>query len=105
MCGNFNNVKTDINMQPALIKLYHKQPEIPLKTENSTIEWFLNSGMKPKRSKTWDMKFQWLKDKEVLEKLTFYWYRSINNDTDYFTKHHPPIHHCQMRPRYIHTSN
>ena len=29
----------------------------------------------------------------------------INNDADYFTERHPPIHHRQMRPQYIHTSN
>ena len=29
----------------------------------------------------------------------------MNNDADYFTKHHPPIYHCQMRSWYIHTSN
>ena len=62
-------------------------------------------GMKPKRSKTWDMKWHWLRDKEVIEQLRVYWYKLTNNDADYFTKHHLPIHHRQMRPRYIHTSN
>ena len=61
--------------------------------------------MKPKRSKTWGLKWHWLRDKEVLEKLRLYWERGENNDADYFTKHHPPIYHPQMPPRYIHTSN
>ena len=50
-CGTFNNGKKYINMQPALITLYHKQPATPLKTDNSTTEGFVNSGMNPKRSK------------------------------------------------------
>ena len=59
-------------------------------------EVFVNSVMKPKRSKTWDMKWQWLRDKEVLEQLRVYWDKGKNNDADYFTKQHPPIHHRQM---------
>ena len=62
-------------MRPALITLEHKQPETPLKTDNYTIEGFVNSGMKPKRSKIRDMKWRWLRDKEVLEKLKVYWYK------------------------------
>ena len=61
--------------------------------------------MKPKRSKSWDMNWHWLRDKDVLEQLIVYWYKGTNNDADYFTKHHPPIHHRQMHPQYIHTSN
>ena len=51
------------------------------------------------------MKWHWLRDKEILEKLRVYWYKGTDNDADYFTKYHPPIHHCQMFPRYIYTSN
>ena len=52
--------------------------------------------MKPKPSKTWDMKFHQLIDKEVLEKIRVYWDIENNNDADNFMKHHPPIHHRQM---------
>ena len=104
-CGTFNNGKIDIGMLPALIALDQKQTATPLKTDNSMTEGFVNSGMKPKRSKTWDMKWHWSRDKEVLEQLRVYWDRGTDNEADYCTKHHPPIHHHQMRPRYIHTSN
>ena len=104
-CGTFNNGKTAIGMRIPLITSDHKQAATPLKTDNSMIEGFVNSGMKPKRSKKWEMKWHWLRDKEVLEKLIVHWYRGNNNGTDYYTKHHPPIHHHQMRPRCIHTSN
>ena len=56
-------------MGPALIVLDHKQPAAPLNTDNSTTEGFVNLGMKPKHSKTWDMKLHWLGDKELLDKL------------------------------------
>ena len=56
-CGTFNNGEASIGMRLALIKFDHEQPATPLKTENSTTEGFVKSGMKPKRSKTWDMKW------------------------------------------------
>ena len=83
----------------------HKQPETHLKIDNSTTGVFLKSGMKPKHPKTRDIKWYWLRDKEVLDQLIVYWYRGTNNENDYFTKHHPQIHHRQMKPCYIHTSN
>ena len=55
--GTFNNQKRAIFMQPALIILDHEQPATLLKTDNSMIEGCINAGMKPKRSKKWDMKW------------------------------------------------
>ena len=34
-----------------------------------------------------------LRDKELLEPLGVYWDKGTNKEADYFTKHHPPIHH------------
>ena len=51
------------------------------------------------------MKWHWLRYNKVLEQLGVYWYKGTNNDADYFTKHHPPIRHNQIRPRYIYTLN
>ena len=42
---------------------------------------------------------------DLVEKLRVYWDRDTKNDTGYFTKHHPPICHRQMRPFNINTSN
>ena len=88
-CGTFNNRKISIYMRPDLIALEHKQLDTPLKIDNPTTKGFVNSGMKSKNSKTWDMEWHWLRDKEVIYQLRVYWYRGTNNDTDYFTKHHP----------------
>ena len=104
-CGTFNNGKTTMEMQPDLIALDHKQPGTPLKTDNSTTEGFVNLGMNPKPSKTWDMKWHWLRYKEVIEQLGLYWYIGKNNDANYFTKYHPPIHHRQKQTQYIYTSD
>ena len=47
------------------------------------------------------MRWNWLRDKQTLENLLFFWDAGTNNYADYFTKHHPPSHHLAMRPTYI----
>ena len=60
--------------------------------------------MKQKMSKSWDMRFNWLRDRSVIQKLfRIYWDKGTNNLADYFTKHHAPAHHKHMRPVYIHS--
>ena len=54
-----------------------------------------------RKSKTWDMRWNWLRDKKTHNVLNYYWDAGKNNDADYFTKHHAPKHHREMRPRYI----
>ena len=71
MC-NLQQRKIYIIMQLALIVLDLKQPATPLKTDNHMTELFLKLGMKPKRSKTWGMKWYWLRDKEVFDQLILY---------------------------------
>ena len=85
-CGISNNGKTSIGMRSDLITLDHKQPATPLKTDNSMTEGFINSMMKPKHSRIWDMKLHWLRNKEVLEQMRVYWDKLTNNEADYFTK-------------------
>ena len=62
-CGTFKNSKTDIGIHLTLIALDHKQPATPLQMDNYTTKGFVNLGMKSKLSKTWDMKWHWLRDK------------------------------------------
>ena len=61
--GTFCNAKEGVAILPSLIGIGHKQPPTPLKTDNSTTDGFVNSSMKPKKSKTWDMSMHWLCDK------------------------------------------
>ena len=82
-CGTLNNGKTAIDMRPALILLYHKQPATPLKMDNYTTEAFVIFEIKPNFSKTWYMKWHWLRYKEVLEQMRVYWDKGTNNDANY----------------------
>ena len=81
----------------------HPQPPTPVKADNSTAITFVNTNIKQKRSKAWDMRLNWLQEREKrIKEFKFYWDRGINNDADYHTKHHPPKHHLRERYKYVH---
>ena len=44
------------------------------------------------------MRFHWLREND---NFIMYWDKGLNNDANYFTKHHTPEHHQNMRPKYI----
>ena len=50
-----------------------------------------------KKSKAWDMQLHWLQDKENQRFFKVFWDKGKNNGADYFTKHHPTVHHRQIR--------
>ena len=99
--GLFHNGQTIVHVRRLLEALGHKQPPTPLKTDNSTSNAFVNWSLRQKKSKSWDMKFHWLRNKEQMKHLRVYWERGKKNKADYFTKHHPTIYHKLMRSKYI----
>jgi len=105
MAGLFMNAQELILVRHALAALAHHQPPTPLKTDNSTSSAFIDNTIKQRRSKTWDMRWNWMRDPKTKEQIKTYWDRGLNNLADYPTKHHPPIHHKRMRPTYLHVAH
>jgi len=103
--GLFHNAQTGIPIRITLEEMNHPQPATPLKTDNSTATSFVHSNMKQKRSKSWDMRYHWLRDRSTRNQFDVYWDKGSNNHADYFTKHHSPMHHHQMRQRYLQNCN
>ena len=99
--GVFGNSQTAIPIRRALESLDHPQPPTPIKTDNSTAHSFVTANIRQKRSKTWDMQYNWLCDRATKKELFIYWDKGSNNDADYFTKHHSPVHHRATRPKFI----
>ena len=48
-----------------------------------------------------DMHFHWLRDKKLRDMLRIYWRPGTMNLADYFTKHHPPAHHKNIRKEFL----
>jgi hypothetical protein len=99
--GLFHNAQIAVPIRYMLNQLGHPQPATPLKTDNSTANSFVHNNLTQKRSKSWDMRYYWLRDQDASKQFTVYWDKGINNHADYYTKHHPVKVHKTLRPRYV----
>jgi hypothetical protein len=101
--GLFMNAQEAIPMITALEEMGHTQPinGTPLETNNCTADGILKAQVRMKRSKAFDMRYHWLKDRIARKKFNLYWAPGKANRADYFSKHHPPSHHKIMRPQYF----
>ena len=79
----------------------HPKDPTPITTDNTTTTAFVHKNMVTKTSKSWDMNLHWLRDKEVQKYFKIFWEKGSSNRGDYFTKHHPTIHHRFQRGRYV----
>jgi hypothetical protein len=67
--GVFGNGQEIIAIRILLKALSHPQLATPLKTDNSTSNSFVHANIKQRRSKTWDMWWNWLRDKATHQQL------------------------------------
>ena len=85
--------------------LGYPQPPTPIKTDNKTVIGFANDTLKIKKSKSWDMRYYWIKDKVSNQDFVIYWDKGLNNYADYFTKHFvcilPSINSANLYPQRI----
>ena len=101
VAGVFYNTQTAILVRRILHALGHVQPPTPVKTDNSTANGFIHNNIHQKRSKSWDMRYYWLRDKILQKEFNFFWERGTGNYADYFTKHHPTKYHRSIRKNYV----
>jgi len=94
-------------IRAALEELGHPQPltGTPFETDNNTAQGILNSKMRQKLSKSFDMRYWWMKDRISQGHFNLIWAPGKLNLADYFTKHHPPWHHRKMRYKYLQKLN
>jgi hypothetical protein len=79
----------------------HSQPKTPIQTDNMTVEGVINNKIRPKRTKAMDMRFHWFRDHDAQGQFKISWRQGATNLADYFTKHHPPAHHVNMRAEFL----
>jgi hypothetical protein len=99
--GLFINAKEAVYIRNILTEMGYPQPPTPLQTDNSTAEGVVNNTVQPKRTKSMDMRFQWLRCREAQNQFRIYWRPGKTNLADYFTKHHSPAHHRNMRGEFL----
>ena len=100
--GTFENKQNVIPLWHILENIYlHQQSTkgYPIITGNITYQRILTHFIKPRESKTWDMRYHWLEDRIFQKKLI--WKQGIYNWAQYFTKHCPPAYHWLKMPNYV----
>ncbi len=91
------NTKEAVYLRQILTKMGHPQPRTPIQTDNTTAKGVINNKIQPKRTKAIDVCFHWLRNQETQGKFRIYWRPGGTDLEDYFTKHHPPAHHVNVR--------
>jgi hypothetical protein len=100
----FHNGQETVHFRQILFELDRPQHHPTLiTTDNSTADGFANNRTKIRRSKAIDMRFYWVQDRVEQQQIGVRWGSGKGNHADYYTKHHPPSHHIQVRPTYLFT--
>jgi hypothetical protein len=78
----------------------HPQPPTPMQTDNTTALGVVNNNVL-KKLKSMDMKYHCLCDRIFCGQFRHYWAPGKENNGNYVTKHHAPIHHQATRPTFL----
>jgi hypothetical protein len=95
------NARKALYLQKILTEMGRPQPQTPIQTNNLTAKGVINNKIQPKQTKAMDMRFHWLHDHQAQERFRIYWRPRKTNLVDYFTKHHPPLHHVNVRSEFL----
>jgi hypothetical protein len=103
--GGFYNCQEAMTICTILDKMRYLQPPTPVQTDNYMAAGISNSTLKQRWSKAIDMRFYWVCNRVRQCHILIHWKRGATNQADYFTKHHPTLHHRQQHPRYLYEPN
>ena len=97
----FINCREAVPARHTLEEMGHKQPPTPMQTNNTTALGVVTNNIASKRLKSMDMKLHWLRCPAAQQQFRHFWRPGPSIDADYVTKHHAPIHHRVVRPKYL----
>ena len=89
----FANTRLAIPIRNLLAEMGHPQPPTPVQTDNTTALGFVTKNLNPKATKSTDMNYWYMRDKQDQKQFRYYWREGPTNDRDYHTKHHCGAHH------------
>ena len=97
----FINCREAIPARQALEKMGHKQPPIPMQTDNTTAHGFVTNNIASKQLKSMDTRIHWLRCRALQGQFRHYWQPGPTNLGDCVTKHHASIHHRAVHPTFL----
>ena len=101
----FHNCQTAIVFWQTLANLGHPQPKTPVHCDYATAVGIANNTVKCQRSRSMEMRYFWVGDKETQEIFELLWHLGLENLADYQSKHHAGSHHAAVRPYYLYMEN
>jgi hypothetical protein len=96
----FINCREAVPARHVLEFLGHPQPPTPMQMDNTTSLGVVNQNVM-KKLKLMDMKCHWLQCRISQKQFRHYWAAGKSNLGNYFTKHHPAIHHQATRGTFL----
>ena len=89
-CGAlFHNARQALPIRNLLIDIGHPQPPTTIITDNSTAQSFIYDNIHQKGSKSWDMRYYWLRDRKTQQQF------HIHNQAKFYPG---PRSFCTNRP-------
>ena len=81
--------------------LGYNQHETPIISDNQAAVGIANNKVKPTRSRSFDLRYHWIKCRVEQKHIAIYWASGTLNNADFFTKVHPASHHKKERLTYV----
>ena len=97
----FYNCKAALPLRVSLEEMVHEQHKTPVTTDNTTACGLIKKTMIPKRAKSYDMRFNFLKCREAQNQFDLIWRKGALNRADYHSKLHPTHHYIKKRGEYV----
>ena len=91
------NAREAVPQRMTLSEMGHPQPRTPMQTNNLAAHAVVTNNVQPRITKAMDMRFHWLRCRDVQGQFRYYWKPGTMNLGDYWTKHHPSSHHKNFR--------
>lgn len=84
-----------------LADLGYPQPPTGIKTDNEVAENIANDSCNERKSKTWDVRFHWIRDRVAQLHFHVFWGPGYANLADFLTKSHPTTHFVATRRFFV----
>ena len=97
MTALFLTAKEMVPLRHTPTEMGRKNPPSLLQSDNSTDVGMTNCKLIPRKSKSWDLRLNWLRCREAQGQFRIYWDKCPNINGDYSTNHHPLIYHETKR--------
>ena len=82
----FYTAQMAAGLRKTLSDLGYPQPPTYILVDNEVASGIANNTIEPKRTKSIDMQFHWLRDRVQLQEFIVIWRKGIYNLADFFTK-------------------